>query len=835
MGVGSNRVDVHRACAAAERALERRAEPLRALFLPADRSTRTRSPTIAWRNLVLQQRARLVVRVQRTTRSSTRCVVRYPEARQIGDGLDARRGARARRARSTRRAGATLVVNPTAARATGLVEVTRARATGPCEFVGRRRHGAPDAGRSARSAARRSPTMVTGQKVRWVLDLMRGTEFAGRQIASYEVTDGRRRRSHDIVLHEAGARRRRACDLVELKEQLLALGERGPTRMRVRLVAAPAAARRCSTPATIAGLRLVDASPRGDGRAAATGTADGALANEHLRVDVDPRRRHVHDRRPPTACASTGSGRLVDGGDGGDTYNYSPPDDRPRRRPARPRCASTTLETGPVRAARPDRRRLHAGRRTRSATRARARARSDETVRVTVRTTLELRAGERVPPRRARARQPRARPPAARALPAARAGRPAPTPSARSPSCTAGSPPRAASHEFGLPTFPSRRFVDASDGDGRASRSCTTACSSTRSSTTAASSRSRCCARSATSRAPSRRCARTRPARPIPLDGPQLLGRPARRVRGAAPPRRLARGRLLRRGRRVPRAVRARPRRGRRRPDAVRRPGTRCASTAPRCRPCCASPGGSSCASSAPTADAGPGDDRARRRARPRLGRRPPRPTASRRSTARSTLRPWEIATLRSLTNRRRVQRRRPRSTHAGSGRGGVGRPRRGSSKPASWNLPAGAKRVAAARRVTSRSCSARVGERGARLGRRRRGAPRGSRSGRRSRPGAPSPRRTRRRRAASAAAPRAHASSSSSASAHATPGAFVTNITASPMRFTTLAPDGRDHVAGRRLEAVRASSRARAVSRSCHRPGVAREVGEADRELARR
>jgi hypothetical protein len=37
MGVASNRVDVHRACAAAERSLERRAEPLSALFLPADR------------------------------------------------------------------------------------------------------------------------------------------------------------------------------------------------------------------------------------------------------------------------------------------------------------------------------------------------------------------------------------------------------------------------------------------------------------------------------------------------------------------------------------------------------------------------------------------------------------------------------------------------------------------------------------------------------------------------------------------------------------------------------------------------------------------------------
>ena len=36
MGVASNRVDVHQACAVAERALERRAEPLSALLVPAD-------------------------------------------------------------------------------------------------------------------------------------------------------------------------------------------------------------------------------------------------------------------------------------------------------------------------------------------------------------------------------------------------------------------------------------------------------------------------------------------------------------------------------------------------------------------------------------------------------------------------------------------------------------------------------------------------------------------------------------------------------------------------------------------------------------------------------
>src|SRR4051812_1664418 len=52
MGVASNRVDLHRACAAAERALEKRAEPLSALLLPAAQYPHAFS-TIAWRKLIL--------------------------------------------------------------------------------------------------------------------------------------------------------------------------------------------------------------------------------------------------------------------------------------------------------------------------------------------------------------------------------------------------------------------------------------------------------------------------------------------------------------------------------------------------------------------------------------------------------------------------------------------------------------------------------------------------------------------------------------------------------------------------------------------------------------
>ncbi|MCZ7536854.1 MAG: hypothetical protein M5T61_13765 [Acidimicrobiia bacterium] len=85
MGVASNRVDVHRLCASAERSIERRAEPLQALLIPANRYPGALLD-IAWRKLVLNS----------AHDSSCACSadevveqvrVRYAEARQIGDGL----------------------------------------------------------------------------------------------------------------------------------------------------------------------------------------------------------------------------------------------------------------------------------------------------------------------------------------------------------------------------------------------------------------------------------------------------------------------------------------------------------------------------------------------------------------------------------------------------------------------------------------------------------------------------------------------------------------------------------------------------------------------------
>ncbi|HZP27872.1 MAG TPA: alpha-mannosidase, partial [Acidimicrobiia bacterium] len=198
MGVASNRVDVHQACAAAERAVERSAEPLSALFLPPDRYP-SRLLRLAWRNLVLNS----------AHDSACACshdevvdavMVRYQEARHIGTGL-ARDAAHHLASAVDAEPGSTVVVNPTQQDRSGVIDA-RVAGEGPVHFV------AADGTRCATQVLRTVggdgfSTMVTGQKVRWVLEMLRGPEFAGRPIARVErhtAADG----SVDVTFHAAG-------------------------------------------------------------------------------------------------------------------------------------------------------------------------------------------------------------------------------------------------------------------------------------------------------------------------------------------------------------------------------------------------------------------------------------------------------------------------------------------------------------------------------------------------------------------------------------------------------------------------------------------------------
>ena len=178
MGVASNRVDVHQACAAAERALERRGRAAERAVPPG------RSVSAAPRRRSVappraQQRPRLFVRVQQR-RSRRR------GAEPVPRGAPARRCTRARRDRAIGRPG----------RRRGRSR-RRGEPHGGESRGNRRGRSRPTANRSTSSPTTACPvptqeiatvdedgvsTVVVGQKIRWVLDLMRGHEFAGRPV-----------------------------------------------------------------------------------------------------------------------------------------------------------------------------------------------------------------------------------------------------------------------------------------------------------------------------------------------------------------------------------------------------------------------------------------------------------------------------------------------------------------------------------------------------------------------------------------------------------------------------------------------------------------------------
>jgi mannosylglycerate hydrolase len=455
MGVASNRVDIHQACAAAERAIERRAEPLAALLLPADQYP-GRLLDIAWRLLVLNS----------AHDSSCACsadevvdavMVRYEEARQVGDGL-ARDAVEHLGREIAAPAGATVVVNSTGTDRGGLIGF-RLPGDGPVHLR------AVDDGMLVPAQVLETlggvgfATTVTPDQISMLTDLMRGPELAGSKITRYDLE-----RTADGV---AGATL--TCvgagtddpvvDLADLRDDVIALANEGVS-IAVRVMRAP----RREIVARVEGVpgfgwRTFEA-VEGAGPETALRAEEHVLENEHLRVEVDP---HSGTYTITTAdgVVARDLGRLVEGGDGGDTYNYSPPAediviDRPEA------VAVTLHESGPVRA---QLRVLtwyrwpqHAVGDERRCTR-----RSDEQILTEVVTTLELRAGERALRVHTeldhRCRDHRLR-----------AHFPLPQPVTGSQADCAfavverGLTTEGGPHETGLPTFVSRRFVDASDG-----------------------------------------------------------------------------------------------------------------------------------------------------------------------------------------------------------------------------------------------------------------------------------------------------------------------------------------------------------------------------------
>jgi alpha-mannosidase len=311
MGVVSNRVDVRRAAAAAERSLERLAEPLSALFLPPEHWPAAFLAE-AWRHVVLNA-AHDSSCACSTDEVVDAVLLRYGDATQIGLGLTGR--ALKALADSVSATGP-LVVNPTSRPRTDLLEL-QFPGLDPCPHT---QVLAVDDG----------VTIVDGVSRADCVTLVQNTldNFAFVLDAEARVDDDG---TLDIRFRHDPAQRRVRYGGPIRSEVAALVAERpdGPARLTIT---APPSHRAVAQVAALPGFGWRVWEPEPVETAPVRARADGfGLANGEIEVVVDPADGTLTlvELGPdgPTGRTASGLGRLVDGGDTGDTYNYNRPAD----------------------------------------------------------------------------------------------------------------------------------------------------------------------------------------------------------------------------------------------------------------------------------------------------------------------------------------------------------------------------------------------------------------------------------------------------------------------------------------------------------------------------
>ncbi len=314
MGVASNRVDVKQAAAHAERSLEQMAEPLSALFLPAAHWPES-FLNLAW-TLMIRNSAHDSICACSTDDVVDAVLHRYAEARHIGDGLADE--ALDTIARSMASSGP-VVVNPSARHRGGMVEVvvTAAGDPGPDVQVLSERLGLPGS------------ITLDAETVRTMLGLIQGSRIdADSYITDVSLAEDEEGIEVTVVI---GTEEREGVPVEETKRELFTrLMARPDTRVRLtldqppvrrvlaRLQDVPGFGWAHYAPAPLAHpVQVLDASP--EGGPPAPGDTGVTVTNGLVTVVVDGRTGTF------SVDGIAGYGRLVDDGDHGDTYNYSPP------------------------------------------------------------------------------------------------------------------------------------------------------------------------------------------------------------------------------------------------------------------------------------------------------------------------------------------------------------------------------------------------------------------------------------------------------------------------------------------------------------------------------
>ena len=374
MNVTSARIDLKAAAGRAERGLERYAEPLLALWGGDWPAAALR---LAWRR-VLENSAHDSICGCSADSVSAQVLVRYAEAEQIGAELT-RHATEAIAARVSREAVA--VINPSPAERRGLVELDLRVPAEWAEVA----LALPDGRRIGVQETGSTPVVLheaevgAADVVAHLLRRLHGRELFGRRLNGFEVDAGR------LTFHVDTEPDPATLDIGVLLAEVEQAAALEP-RWLFRICARPRRRLLAAVPAPALGWTAVRP-------VEGAGQIDEPVVSAERRLDNGLVAVDVADDGTFTLTGGgvrvAGAGRLVDGGDFGDSYNYGPP--RVDALVEEPESVAVELhEAGPVRA-RIDVTRSYAWPR---GVLDGGSARSEATASVAVTQAIELRAGE---------------------------------------------------------------------------------------------------------------------------------------------------------------------------------------------------------------------------------------------------------------------------------------------------------------------------------------------------------------------------------------------------------------------------------------------------------
>ncbi len=324
MGVASARIDIKRAAGRAETLLESYAEPLTALHV-APGAWPAAFLALAW-GRVIENSAHDSICGCSIDPVVDQVLVRFAEAEQIASSL-ARRAAAAIATEVPR--GAIAVLNPSPAPRAGLVEAELAV---PDEWGSVALELADGSRVATQELSRKEPILLdTTMRGEEVDDLFR--RFHGREIFDH-AWNGYRIDGRTVTFEVDTEPDPVWLDVDGLRAEVVAALRSAPDEeWRARIVARPRRTLAASVPAPALGWTAARA-VEGEGEVVEPVSAtDTGLANGLLSIDVDA--DGTLRLSTPDGTSVAGVGRIADGGDYGDSYNYAPPAtdtivDRPR-------------------------------------------------------------------------------------------------------------------------------------------------------------------------------------------------------------------------------------------------------------------------------------------------------------------------------------------------------------------------------------------------------------------------------------------------------------------------------------------------------------------------